>query len=191
MAAIDPVVAHWKRHWPADRDERVRRERNDLRVFIELVQCGRTRLRQAKILIVNAGPRAVLEHLDAKTRIAIDPNNDCYIAEGLLRPQDGDGGTMYITGDLRDGSLPAGYFDFIFLNFRVTDVTEACDFLTAALRVTARWGRIGVNLTFLQVVGSRDEELLRSAIPGQAGSLKPTFTGFPFVAKEGSTFRAS
>jgi glycosyltransferase involved in cell wall biosynthesis len=179
LAAIDPIVAHWKRHWPADRDERVRRERSNLRLFIKLVQSGRTRLHQARILVVNAGPKAVLEHLDAKTRIAIDPSNDCYIAEGLLRPQDGDGGTMYLTGDLRDGSLPAGYFDFIFLNFHLADAGEACEFLRAALRVAARWGRIAVNLTLSRPVDSRDEELLRSAVPGHGEPLKlETVNGF-------------
>jgi glycosyltransferase involved in cell wall biosynthesis len=160
----------WKLHWPPD--ERAQRERDTLRLFLDLVKPEPARLRQGKVLVVNPGPHAVLEHLAARTRIAIDPGNDRYIAEGLLRPKDGDGGTMYITADLRDGSLPAGYFDFVFLDFCVADAAEACAYLTAALRVTARWGRIGVNLTVSRTVGSPGEELRRSAIPGYGDSLQ-------------------
>jgi len=168
----DAVLAYRKQHWPADRDERTRRERDNLHQFVDLVKPEPARLRQANVLMVNAGPRAVLEHLEAKTRIAIDPNNHRYIAEGLLRPQDGDGGTMYVNADLRDGSLPAEYFDFVFLDFRVADAAEAFTFLKAALRVTRRWGRIGVNLIWSRMAGSRDEELLQSALPGYGHSLQ-------------------
>ena len=66
----DAVLAYWKQHWPADRDERARRERDNLHQFVDLVKPEPARLRQANVLMV--GLRGATQSVRASSKVTSD-----------------------------------------------------------------------------------------------------------------------
>jgi len=147
VVSRDKSWTYWKNNWPTDLKSRVHHAASSRRFLLGLAGITEIDSYEARVITINQGPVAMLEQIKGKVRIAIDPNNDIFIEEGLIHPADGDGETLYLAGDIRDNTLPPNYFDIVFLCGAASHENEAHALLESTLRIAARGAKISVNLT--------------------------------------------
>lgn len=163
---------YWKNSWPIEPKERIAVAASSRRFLLGLAGIAEIDFYQARVITINSGPMSILEKLKGKVKISLDPNNDMFVANGLISPEDGDGETLYLAGDIRDNTLPMGYFDIVFLCGAAGHEGEAYALLESTLRIAAPGAKISVNLTVRSPDQTAAYNLLRSLYDGFNHELK-------------------
>jgi ADP-heptose:LPS heptosyltransferase len=121
----------------------------------------------SRVLIVNDGPRQTLVSLQAKLRVAVDPNTDALIQAGLLDPALGDGQIRYVSASMIDNPVQERQFDLVLVSCPVRNADEGLRLLRALFRVAAPGARIALNLHGENPDVRLPPDLLAAALTGR------------------------
>ena len=139
-----------------------------LNFLLKLIGKTAPGLAESKVLIVNDGPLQTLHHLQARSRVAIDPATDALIDLGLLEPEPSGEGVRYLSASIVDNTLAEREFDVIIVSCPVRGPYECLRLLKAIFRVGAPYATVALN-----IYGYTDDAGLSLDLVKQALGVRP------------------